>query len=122
MTLADFLLARVAEDEAAIEGTAANEFVRTGESFSARFMSYESDHTYQDSAYVDRFDPARMLAECEAKRRIIRQYERARFAVAVTEAQEPFLRGVATGLDAAMIVLAQPYVDHPDYNPEWRVA
>ena len=48
-----------------------------------------------------RHDPARVLAECEAKRQIVQN------------AQDP-------GDDLFVAILALPYADHPDYREEWR--
>lgn len=58
------------------------------------------------ATHIARHDPARILAECAAKRQIVEycsdqlgdEYER----IPVLE------------------LLAQPYADHPEYRPEWR--
>lgn len=74
LDLADFLLARIAEDEAVARDD------------------------YRCNTDL-RWTPARMLAECEAKRRLIAlQLQR-----------------------HAYLLLALPYADHPDYNEDWRV-
>lgn len=51
--------------------------------------------------HVARHDPARVLAECRAKRRLV-------------EELGAFRRG------AALRLLAMPYADHPDYRQEWK--
>jgi hypothetical protein len=112
-TLADFLLARVAEDEAA-----------AGDAF------YEGQHWYaeeegvsrwpgddtvwdadrkRDAQHVVRWQPARVLAECEAKRRIVELDWRGDDSGPAQLLQEDVLR-----------LLALSYADHPDYRQEWR--
>lgn len=98
MTLTEFLLARIAEDEE-----------RHGH-HKVRPSDY-GDFKTPDGGCVpcDLAPPreCRVLAECEAKRGLI------------TEANE--------AMDANWPVswieryLAQPYADHPDYRDEWRV-
>ena len=93
-TLTSFLLDRIAEDEA----------------------NAGSKH---DLAYHDHGDcggceyPARVLAECEAKRRIVEQARN----------YSPELEHGDNGewaFDTVLLALALPYADHPDYREEWR--
>ena len=60
--------------------------------------------------HVSRHDPARVLAECEAKRRII------------ADLGPPYWKagGSSSPYDAALRALALPYASHPDYREEWR--
>jgi hypothetical protein len=87
-TLTDFLLARIAEDEA-----------------HCRMVLSRSGPW--DAPPIS---PERVLAECEAKRRIVQ-------GVGVYGGR---------GSDEAMYhevvlsFLALPYADHPDYREEWR--
>lgn len=124
MTITEFLHARIAEDER--EATVAeSEFAHGG---------YGS------------FSPARVLAECEAKRAIIAQHEQWPVLVSTP----PVLKQVADFVDnmtyratqqlawvtereyvarfgvepptAPMIrTLAAVYADHPDYREEWKL-
>lgn len=57
--------------------------------------------------HVARWDPARVLAEVEAKRRILDEAIR----LASYDGEFQFLE-----------MLALPYADHPDYREEWRPA
>ena len=123
MTLAEFLAARIEEDEAAARG-AGGEYWYTavvpGESM--RKSPDEPTHTIIDSPkslityevctdemaeHIVRHDPERVLAECEAKRRIVRRHT----LCDDTSFGEPCedLRD-----------LAVPYRDHPDYRQEWK--
>ena len=104
MSVTEFLLARIAEDEAL--ASAAN-VDRWGKVYEARsWMGFASDalnslrdtHEAQDE-YIYRFEPSRTLAECEAKRAILPYCFRS---------------------PAIVKHLAAVYADHPDYDPAWR--
>jgi hypothetical protein len=58
-----------------------------------------------------------MVAECEAKRRVVAQFVD---AVANYEA-DAGPQGEVTRLTFVLRALALPYADHPDYQPEWRI-
>jgi hypothetical protein len=102
MDLAEFLLARIANDESKVG-----------------WIHDEGCDTYSTAAPgglpCDCSWPKRMAAECEAKRRIISRCDMV-------------LRGRAVGMfndgqgtDAAdnLRALALPYADHPYYQQEW---
>jgi hypothetical protein len=92
MTVAEFLRARLDEDEA--DARAITE------------GSWEDATLHGD--HVLRWSPARVLAECEAKRRIV-EGEPARIANDRHSQWERTLRD-----------LAAVYSDHPGYDEEWR--
>lgn len=97
LTLADFLLARIAEDEEDVTN--------------ARYDP--SDHWWlPDAAY-----PKRLLAECEAKRRIV---ERGRLTEAWIPTTDERSIGAINANRFTLQHLALPYADHPDYREEWR--
>lgn len=130
MTLTEFLLDRIHEDEAAalnvpdgpwfaanIEEMAPNGHVVLGplvdpadpESYS---WVLGADSDQEISQYVARFDPARVLAECQAKRRIV-EHEQDR--------PEKDFRPLPPEVDTAVLrLLALPHSDHPDYDESWR--
>jgi len=105
MTLLEFLLARITEDEE-----------------NAPTPSW----TDSDGRCMDCGGPgeARVLAECEAKRRIIEAWQREDDddSVAANEvaAEKRVSRQVT--LWAVLKELAKPYAGHPDYAPDkwWR--
>jgi hypothetical protein len=98
--------------EEAVFGTEAARVATTGEP-SDRQNLINAEH-------IVRFaDPARVLAEVEAKRRIIRRYEEQESAPGRDENDEG-INGLIAGLYVATQVLALPYADHPDYREEWR--
>lgn len=107
--LAEFLLARIADDSS---------LARLADRDAQALRPITDDLT--DPADGDhrvthmfRWSPARVLAECEAKRRIVEHY--------LAE-----LNSHQSGWDARapqdypLRALALPYADHPDYREEWR--
>ena len=99
MDLAEFLLARIAEDEFAAQDSLERGFggwewlADLGVNFEAR-------------THIVRWHPARVLAECDAKRRIVQ-------CLAMYEPH------IDTNQDEILQLLALPYADHPDYQQEW---
>lgn len=73
-------------------------------------------------AHIARHDPARVLAEVEAKRRILddvlptMKADEMRIAGEWGVGSEP----VREASDDLLSLLALPYADHPDYRAEWR--
>ncbi|AVH58397.1 MULTISPECIES: DUF6221 family protein [Streptomyces] len=64
--------------------------------------------------HIERHDPARVLREVDAKRRILDDYER----YAAERRRE--LGGWNTDeVSPILTALAVVYADHPDYRPEW---
>lgn len=97
--LADFLLARIAEDEARAEYV----------------------HDYGSWSSTDHYTPARVLAECEAKRRIVDLHAPIEGAVWPTCS----CCGMYGEADvdwpcATLRALALPYADHDDYREEFK--
>jgi hypothetical protein len=136
MSLAEWLLERFAEDEADAnknrgtypspvtwdDGAVALHIGRGG----SAVVTYYRDPIagYDDMASLRRWaEPAsegrgwtrgRVLAECEAKRRIVE------WATTVYAIQTGGPRP-RTGPNPILALLALPYADHPDDQPEWRV-
>ena len=137
MTITEFLLARIAEDR---ESATQAEWAMQGEWFTT------ADD--QVDAFVQRESPARVLAECAAKRAIIDDHAATDHSyredvyvgddVYLTPSL-PACRQCTTSTDTARITsswdvadriiapcdtvraLAAVYADHPDYDPSWRV-
>ena len=73
--------------------------------------------------HIARHDPARVLAECEAKRQIIgwyREDEGTRLHPLPSTPTE-FVTGRADGLWGCLLAIAETYRDHPDFKPEWVI-
>ena len=123
MTLTDFLLARIAEDEAVARNVPGDgEFCTWNRSWDmspTRDLVVDGERVAPLPMSIDehicRWDPARVLAECQAKRRIVEMYE------ARVEQDHLTVQAHATGLLLALRALAQPYADHPDFDPAWAV-
>lgn len=119
VTLAEFLLARIAEDEAearrAFSGQADPE---DGWGQDGRAITPHVGVIHEDVQrdHVAKWHPVRVLAECEAKRQIVAIHDPlpndpAPFCWNCDEESWPC---------KTMIALALPYADHLDYRDEWR--
>jgi hypothetical protein len=125
MDLSEFLLARIADDEALVR-----EAIQQNWAW----------RTPSGAVVADRSTfPARVLAECEAKRRIVgyctpdddagqvllRAFADPTVDGAALAQAEPFFRVFGAQMDEAMTdvlkMLAMPYADHPDYDTAWAL-
>jgi hypothetical protein len=80
-------------------------------------ISYAEEVRTVDGAHIARHDPARVLRDVAAKRRILALADK-------TRAWTDGSAGATAGYAAAIVsdtlrLLALPYVDHPDFRPEW---
>ena len=123
--LDQFLLARIAEDKR-IATDAARATGR--ESWTAGDLPGGAGEPHDQAAeHLVRHDPARILAECTAKRRIVqacrdirpdlhflgvRPHGLADFPLSPTDQHQ------LAALTLALLAL--PYADHPEYRREWR--
>lgn len=96
VTITDFLLARIAEDEDAARQED-EDYADT-----ALLPTYDSDHQA-------RWNTARVLSECAAKREIIRWW---------VDGLIGYVR-VDDELTNPLLPLAAAYKDHPDYQSGW---
>jgi hypothetical protein len=78
--------------------------------------------TQEDADHIARHDPARVLREVEAKRRIIDAYEEAceRVRNPVTADNRAAARIAQFELEGVVRLLAAAYADRPGYRAEWR--
>jgi Family of unknown function (DUF6221) len=108
-TLEEFLLARIAEDERMATPVQDHPmFDGTGIMITDYGRGPRMGINSNVAAYMARFDPARVLAECEAKRRIVKLVSDVKWT------------GSYAVRDEVLETVALPYADHPDYLPEWR--
>lgn len=102
MGIAEFLLARIAEDEAVARAATPGPWEWEPETEGCGSIGAVGDvgiHVSdEDAEHIARWDPARVLAECDAKRRIVNE----------------------CGWVTVMQLLALPYTDHPAYDESWR--
>lgn len=113
MTLSEFVLARIAEDEtAAREGLTEGVYIAYADFVAAEVVAMARAEGVSERGleHVERWMPARVLAECEAKRQI------------VAECIESDEEGTSGGVLARRVLhlLTLPYANHPDYREEWR--
>lgn len=106
--LAEFLLARI--DEESSLASAADEDAQTRAPITDGLTAAADDHRV---VHMFRWSPARVLAECEAKRRIVEDY-----LSQLNSHQSGW--DARTPRDYPLRALAAPYADHPDYRAEWK--
>lgn len=73
--------------------------------------------------HIAEHDPARVLREIDAKRRVLRALESAEVALRNTEpGKEPhkLMTGATNSLRAVVRMLASVYAGRPGYREEWR--
>lgn len=139
LDLAEFLLARLSEDEEtartatpgrwqATEGSAGlyyppDTFYVDAESRNVANASSTGDIKPADAHHIALFDPTRALAEAEAKRRIVELW---RAAQDRAEHLQVYPAGYRRGYQAQAAALLQAlseigaiYSDHPDYQQIW---
>ena len=117
MTLTDFLLARIAEDEARARQAAPE---KRGAWIAAAYRWARSHPTRSVALHPT---AAPNLAECKAKRRLVALHptfiytdEEPGFNVELND--HPCPGGMAPCL--TLRLLALPYADHPDHDERWR--
>lgn len=103
-TITEFLLARIYEDEEAAQKVFATE----------KWITYcdtvAERHDVGAGWHILRWQPVRVLAECETKRRIVVRHSHCDDVSYEDTSSCPDLR-----------TLASVYADHPDYRDEWRL-
>jgi hypothetical protein len=104
VTLTDFLLGRIAEDEAAAE-----QRVR---------VRRRLRPDLEAGSFGTMPTPAQVLAECKAKRRIVERCLELDPESESFGGHVPMLHG--QGMLEAICHLATVYADHPDYREEWK--
>ncbi|MFD6552782.1 DUF6221 family protein [Streptomyces sp. NPDC058398] len=137
MELVDFLLARFDED--AEMARAWPDDQRDWEVSGARYVTYAASSAQEQvmaigvggstppgweritvkrdvsglAAHIVRHDPARTLADIESKQRIVAN-------LAAVQLEQSTLRELRSPLaEVTLRMLAQPYRDHPDFDPTW---
>ncbi|HEX2075579.1 MAG TPA: DUF6221 family protein [Geodermatophilus sp.] len=120
--LVDFLLARIAEDKRiAADAAAADGGQWTVDDLPARLDARDA------ATHAAHQDPARVLAECAAKRQIVLSCREAApdthfLGVRPTGMPDFYLPPQNQHQLAALTLalLALPYADHPEYQEWWR--
>lgn len=131
MTLVEFLRARLDEDEKAARAATGQRWLAAESAPDEDDSSWVSisleesgddvaesrgDHGREYAAHIVRYDPARVLAEVAAKRRIVELHGDQHECVGSLDdalAYNPYI-GCTT-----LRVLALPYAEHEAYRSEW---
>lgn len=115
VTLTEFLLARIAEDESTARADAATTPGAAPPAPSGPLRAGASGTVGADAS--------RILAECEAKRRVVLlAYEATGLDLTIDMERSTGARdrsGVALVGDRILAALALPYAWHADYDPAW---
>ena len=108
MTLTEFLLARITEDEAAAKTASLG--LGTLAAFGIEVMGTKV------------YTPAKALAECEAKRRIMELAGEATQLQDFWDGEQGYAVAGTTADPgtAILLALALPYADHPEFQEAWR--
>jgi hypothetical protein len=125
VSITEFLLARIEEDR--VDALRCRNLGVDVGNLSG-WVEIGGEDTDAAQALFGRFSPARVLAECEAKRRIVALW---------TDVWDDW-HGFGSGLtrtamtddqysqvltaEAVLGYLALPYADHADYDPGWKLA
>lgn len=150
MMITEFLLARIVEDEVAARDAAlsagdrgfGDERVDSGKEWVESYHEVARRRVLPDqdkkviadcgsfvglsiAPHVSRHDPARVLAECEAKRRIVAEVEKCRSMIPahVLGDGDEHEAVIVDWCEATVLpLLARVYAVHPDYDQAWNVA
>jgi hypothetical protein len=142
MTLAEFLLARIAEDEAVAQAAIRPEPVKGWSPprvddgrwatdhgmYEERVEGIgitiydEGGHSVEQAEHIARYDPARVLADCEAKRRIVALHgadKWGRFCLTCDDEESDVPERCPVDYPCSTLrALALPYADHPDMTKD----
>jgi len=117
VTLTEFLLARIAEDEVATSG-----LVDDYDSFVGA-LSSDAVTRLALGPFLARFDPTRVLAECKAKRLVIEAAwaDHCRIENEWGTSQSRDWMSANNDNPEVISALAAIDADHPDYREEWAL-
>src|SRR6476469_10824346 len=110
MTLTEFLLARIADDEGGAHDAMSGE-VMGGHPVPTFDLELSQELVTGFTGFLE-IHPGRVLAECEAKRRIVEMCT----PFGWTEDGEPIGSSYVDAWWEALQNLALPYAKHPDYD------
>lgn len=155
MTIVEFLLARIADDEAvawaALDAPGSTWWVNSREQRIVRGAPttrapIAEALSWRTAAHIARLDPTRVLAECEAKRKIIEFHKQwpvlvrtepkleigpddglTQYAARMAQrldwlTQQEYAKRFGTEAPTTPMLraMAAVYADHPDYETAWR--
>lgn len=112
--LVTFLRARLDEDKAGAWRA------EQGWPFDVGIDSDWGEVPTEQREHVRRWDPARVLAEVDAKRRVVDRAEEWLRTAGWDTGEKHSLRLLRDHYTATLQDLALPYASHPDYEAAWR--
>jgi hypothetical protein len=71
----------------------------------------DTEQGFADADFIAAHNPARVLHEINAKRRVISSLQH------LLRGEDPFVSSIA---DDSLRLLAEPYADRPGYRDQWR--
>lgn len=106
----EFLLARIAEDEALARESRSLLLIADTRSVSLAIKQAHGGETVEEATmlHYDRWSPRRVLAECAAKRALVELYR-----VWDGDAND------YGQMESVLMILARVWSDHPDFDPAW---
>ena len=128
VSIRDFIAARLDEDEAAARVATEGPWSFVGYDDSGWAVVANDEHEIvsrsgsDDATHTALHDPARVLREVQAKRDLLAHAERSLADADKLEtigAQPADVFTIRAPAEWTLSILAAPYSDHPDYNPEW---
>jgi hypothetical protein len=122
--LDQFLLARIAEDKRIATDAA---LASGRERWTVADLPGSGGPHAQPAEHVSRHDPARVLAECDARRRLVQACRDSRPDLKFLGARPPGLADFPLSPSdqhqlaaVTLALLALPYADHSEYRKDWR--
>lgn len=131
--LATFLRARLDEDESIARAATPGPWSVDSETYAERIGCNDGTSVVSgsrwngeasvfnetdDALHIARHDPARVLAEVDAKRKVIAVYTSWAFLTR-SKPDDPVAEITTLAVAQTLRALALPYVDHPGYREEW---
>jgi len=127
MTLVEFLLARLDQDEADAAAASPGPWHVNADQYEvlavdgitvADGFALSNRQLRATTCHIARHDPARVLAEVAARREIVEEYARVQDADGLVDARD-YNSGWANALGLVVRGIAQSYTGHLDYDPAW---
>ena len=130
MDLTEFLLARIAEDEEDARKAMPGPWTSDGGVYAGHPTNEVVDYAYEGNAdHIARWDPARVLAECEAKRRIVEEHKGSWSCSVCLDYMDSDEGPGGDSCETVVMkdwpcptlrLLSLPYADHPAWREGWR--
>ncbi|WP_330328153.1 DUF6221 family protein [Streptomyces pseudovenezuelae] len=98
----------------------ADELVKGADVFERVVAFDEGSPSEEQAAHIARHDPARVLVEVAAKKKILELYEAATSEAVLIAVGIDSQDGAISALTGVLQYLATAYADHPAYNEAWR--